>query len=428
MKYFLPFIILMTINPLFGQRDYREVNYLPTSSKVKIPQLSPILVKPFPVVHDNSNYKIYFLIEVMYDFLQFTRQNDEYFANFQIELTFTDKNTKQTYVKIWDSKCELRSFRETNRWDKYFFTLDSLIIPAGSYNTLVKYHDLQAKRKSNIRFSYSLPPIEGIFAASPLYLRTTNGNQPFGQFFPKSPKSLQQYLPFNRSYDIFLYAYAPGDSLLSLKINFYRDEEAQTVFSRDTVVAVNQSEAKYLFSPPFREWQEGHYILKIHYKTSQDSFRHEIPIELTWFGKPKSLMELTYALKPLKEITTPEEFKKINSGNRKAKYQKFLEYWATKDPTPSTAFNEVLFEFYTRVDTVDFTWGGRRRNYGWRTDPGRIYLLFGKPSEIKDESLNPINPYLKWVYRLGDRQKIFIFEAVNGRKSYKLIEEREEIL
>jgi GWxTD domain-containing protein len=364
----------------------------------------------------------------MYDFLQFTRQNDEFFANFQVELTFTNKNTKQVYAKIWDSNCKLSSYKETNRRDKYFFTLDSLIIPAGSYKILLKYHDLQAKRKSNIRFSYSLPPIKGIFAASPLYLRTTKNDQPSLKFFPNLPKSLQQYLPFNRSYDIFLYTYATGDSLLSLKINLYKDDETQVVFSRDTVVTVYQSEAKYVFSPPFREWHEGRYLVKIHYETSQDSFKHEIPIELTWFGKPRSLMEFNYALKPLQEITTADEFKKINSGNEREKYQKFFEYWEAKDPTPSTAFNEVLFEFYTRVDTIDFAWGGKRRSYGWRTDPGRIYLLFGKPSEIKDESLNPINPYLKWTYQMGDHQKVFIFEAVRGRKRYKLIEEREEIL
>jgi GWxTD domain-containing protein len=122
-----------------------------------------------------------------------------------------------------------------------------------------------------------------------------------------------------------------------------------------------------------------------------------------------------------------EEYKQLSGGGKKEKAQKFIKFWKEKDPTPQTAYNELLFEFYSRVDSVDREFGGKNRSYGWRTDPGRIILLYGEPDVIEDQSLNPVKPYLSWSYILPDTTLTFVFQAIDGRKQYRLLQEQEKI-
>jgi GWxTD domain-containing protein len=62
--------------------------------------------------------------------------------------------------------------------------------------------------------------------------------------------------------------------------------------------------------------------------------------------------------------------------------EKFIEqFWQWRDPTPDTPHNEYKEEHYRRIAYVNARFGADVE--GWRTDRGRIYIVYGPPDEIE---------------------------------------------
>jgi GWxTD domain-containing protein len=81
-------------------------------------------------------------------------------------------------------------------------------------------------------------------------------------------------------------------------------------------------------------------------------------------------------------IITDEERKIFNSLKTDDEREQFIEgFWYRRDPDPDTDVNEYREEYYQRIAYANehYTSGVP----GWKTDRGRIYIMFGKPDEIK---------------------------------------------
>src|SRR5512147_3137055 len=77
-------------------------------------------------------------------------------------------------------------------------------------------------------------------------------------------------------------------------------------------------------------------------------------------------------------LITDEEkaiFKKLTTAEEK---EQFIEqFWARRDPNPLTADNEFKIEHYRRIAYANDNFQSGKP--GWKTDRGRVYILFGKP-------------------------------------------------
>ncbi|MBV9072235.1 MAG: GWxTD domain-containing protein [Acidobacteria bacterium] len=80
-------------------------------------------------------------------------------------------------------------------------------------------------------------------------------------------------------------------------------------------------------------------------------------------------------------IITPEEraaFKQLSNDEER---DNFIEaFWARRDPTPDTVENEFKEEHYARIAYANEHFAAGIP--GWKTDRGRIYVMYGKPDEI----------------------------------------------
>jgi GWxTD domain-containing protein len=98
-----------------------------------------------------------------------------------------------------------------------------------------------------------------------------------------------------------------------------------------------------------------------------------------------------------KELETPykkwlqEEVPYIISDEERAAFlqlqtneerEQFIEaFWQRRDPTPDTVENELKEEHYRRIAYANERFASGIP--GWRTDRGRIYIIWGKPDEIE---------------------------------------------
>src|SRR5579864_7727686 len=84
-------------------------------------------------------------------------------------------------------------------------------------------------------------------------------------------------------------------------------------------------------------------------------------------------------------IITDEEraaFKRLQTDEER---EQFIEqFWLRRDPTPDTVENEFKEDHYARIAYANERFASGIP--GWRTDRGRIYILYGKPTEIESHA------------------------------------------
>jgi GWxTD domain-containing protein len=81
-------------------------------------------------------------------------------------------------------------------------------------------------------------------------------------------------------------------------------------------------------------------------------------------------------------IITPAEEKAFKILKTDEEREQFIEqFWLRRDPSPETAENEYRDEYYTRIAYANdhYTAGIP----GWKTDRGRIYVMYGRPDELE---------------------------------------------
>ncbi|MFN3326744.1 MAG: M56 family metallopeptidase [Bryobacteraceae bacterium] len=90
----------------------------------------------------------------------------------------------------------------------------------------------------------------------------------------------------------------------------------------------------------------------------------------------------------------------LNSGTDEERERFIEQFWLRRDPTPGTAANEFRDEHYRRVEFANARFWAEGRP-GWRTDRGRMYIVYGPPDAIENRP-NPDGKsyaFQHWRYR-----------------------------
>src|SRR2546423_161042 len=140
----------------------------------------------------------------------------------------------------------------------------------------------------------------------------------------------------------------------------------------------------------------------------KNSEKTQDPSEKTRNVKP----ELNKAYKDWLEkdvtyIITDEErkaFKKLQTDDER---EQFIEsFWRRRDPNPDTDENEFREEYYERIAYANEHFASGVP--GWKTDRGRIYIMFGKPDEIESHPAG--GPYERPYWEGGGSTSTYPFE------------------
>jgi len=88
------------------------------------------------------------------------------------------------------------------------------------------------------------------------------------------------------------------------------------------------------------------------------------------------------------------------------------EFWKRRDPDPDTEINEYRLEYEDRVKRAGTMFHGEGRP-GWQTDRGRIYILFGPPTERLTYPMDA-SGYCREVWYYGSFPVLFIDDQCQG--------------
>src|ERR1043165_5631653 len=114
-----------------------------------------------------------------------------------------------------------------------------------------------------------------------------------------------------------------------------------------------------------------------------------------WLEKDVSLIITDEERKAFKKLQTDEE------------REQFIEqFWRRRDPDPDTDENEYREQYYERIAYANEHFASGIP--GWKTDRGRIYIMYGKADEVESHPAG--GPYDRPSYHGGGTTSTYPFE------------------
>lgn len=123
------------------------------------------------------------------------------------------------------------------------------------------------------------------------------------------------------------------------------------------------------------------YSLLIQLENHKDTINYNFKI--AWENPPLSLRNINYAIEIMYYILTDEKYNYLLEQKRDKKWQEFFDIWRQFDTDTTTMFNEAMDEYYKRVDYAFLNFQTVTEPDGAKTERGKVFILYGKPSNIE---------------------------------------------
>ena len=167
-------------------------------------------------------------------------------------------------------------------------------------------------------------------------------------------------------------------------------------------------------------WAEGAYVLEMELRDASGKriARRQAPLEVRWHGKPVSLYSPAVAIRNLQFIESRAAVRAMLRGGAEAQRAKLDAYWKRLDPTPETRVNELMAEYYRRVDHAAdaFRTGTVPAPDGLQTDRARVYVVHGPPEAV-ERTFPPAGGVEEtWTYGDG---RTFAFRAATSFDAFE---------
>ena len=380
----------------------------------------------------DSVYKAFYLFKVPYSSLVFEKDNSKFISKFEITLEVKNSSEQIVQRKFINDIIELNEYQKTISDIDVYSNFIEFELSADTFLCNVNYTDLITGKTFWI-YNQKIDLLRTKDLPKWLLVKynQTNGIpyfevDIFGNSVPHS----------QNNYDLFV----TGDFDLS-------EVEKVTVKSDDSVL-ISYEFLKFSFNSPIFRLNKNRHILEINSELESKQKNNSIliknfneklfegkyivelsgekgnliksfPISVSWIDKPKSLMDYNLALEMIEFIEVNENFRTYFSSENEKK-KKLYNYWKQKDPTPATAFNELMNEFYLRVDYAQNEFISISQRNGAKTDRGKVFILNGKPERI-DRNVNSEGKVIEsWYYK--NPYRVFSFIDSRGDGNFKSLQ------
>lgn len=165
--------------------------------------------------------------------------------------------------------------------------------------------------------------------------------------------------------------------------------------------------------------ESGRYRLDVTHSSGGDS--KQILFSTMWREMPLSLYDVEVAIRHLEFMEDRGTIRAMLRGSRSDQVEAFRSYWNPRDPTPGTIRNELMEEYYRRVDeaAVKFRTGQQPVPDGLRTDPAHIYVLYGEPEHVTNTLPSSGGVEETWHYADG---RTFVFWSGSSLAPLELVD------
>lgn len=143
---------------------------------------------------------------------------------------------------------------------------------------------------------------------------------------------------------------------------------------------------------------------------------HRSEVLPRWFHIPTSLLNLDMAIDMMRFALSTDALREMRKGSEQERERKFKEYWQPRDPSPESAYNELMAEYFERIDHAFDSYSTPQRP-GFDSPMGMTWIQYGKPTSVDRRFPPDGGTIVVWEYP-GRR---FIFRATSGFGDFELV-------
>ncbi|MFQ6002658.1 MAG: GWxTD domain-containing protein, partial [Candidatus Zixiibacteriota bacterium] len=383
-------------------------------------------------------------VEIYYSFnrreLKFTQEEETYQAKFFLNLAIEDKLGNLLENRMWNRRCKVNRWEETQA-DYMILDKAEILLEPGDYLLKLSVTDLVSECQGEISLelkakafgekNLQLSDLELAFQIEPdtsVGMFTKAGRKilpnPWGAFTGRS----EMIYFYAELYNLAIFPGANPDYLLSFTI---LDSSGRRVKDFGTQTRKKPGNSAVVLSGiNISTIPQGNYILQVEAQdkeTSQKAFATKsftiLSEEVEKRGSLTSLEEVEKFKHDVTYIATAGELDMFDQLTLEGKKRFVEEFWRKRDPNPDTPINEFKIEHYRRINYANLNFSRTKEaNDGWHTDMGRIYILYGEPSEIERNPLTmESKPWEQWNYDELEGGVYFIFIDEDGYGVYRLV-------
>ena len=362
-------------------------------------------------------------VQVPHEEIRFMKEGDTYVGRYEVTLTLLTSAKQLVHEQTWSVDVPVNDFAQTTGNRLYSLTHRSVDVDPGNYQLNVVFRDQETRKSSQVRksllvtdFSKDSLALSDIMLVSRLSVA--------GERKTVVPNITGSINPRSEGFFVFFELYC-APRLDSVDV-LYKvcDLKKNEVFRHSQREAITGSKTQVFLKVDSSSIPMGTYVFSAE-AVAQDgisgrSFRATTSRTLSVHSPdlPVAILDIDKATDQLIYIARDAEMQYIRDGaTQEEKRIHFMEFWAKRDPDPSTHRNELMEEYYGRIQYANQNFGHHLE--GWRTDMGMVFVRFGTPENIERHPLEiDSKPYEIWYYYQLSRQFIFVDET--GFGDYRL--------
>lgn len=371
------------------------------------------------ILPSSNGIILYVSYKIPFCNLVFVKKEDKFFAGLKIEFELfqsgkviaRESSSKSIFVDNYD---------ETKSKDKYIEGLTKFDIKNDNYTILPSLYIQNTNTTvilDSLKVIFNESVKGGIF--SPMIAE--NKTDICGNSFLYKNVNLQNSVPFRPgNYLLIIPVKDTSTKQLIVKIEqsnklVFEDTSKNFISSQlvlkecNSIVGIFNSnvetQCKYFIIDNFNyKLNEGIAKLLIYIDNKHSQ---EFNLNVLWENKPISLNDILFSIEILEVIEDKNIVVNLMNHPRHELYKHLVDYWDKKYPKRKFAFNELMNEFYNRVDYAINNFSTIANKNGAKTDRGRIYIKYGKPDKIfREYSDNNVAEI--WYYKTINKQFVFV--------------------
>jgi GWxTD domain-containing protein len=399
------------------------VSFYP-QKRMEHPQQAPeFLLTDIIYLHNDNTTSAYLTYRIPHNRLLFEKTGERFEAAYRFSVEVFDTDSRFAERHIREGKITAENFEETSSSSKYSEGFLKFGLTEGEYKLISLFTDIKSNREFRLR--------EGnIRINNENFLQSLIIKRDQCDMYELSLVNYGGNIPFDSNeYEILIPVIKPAGEYYVEVINNGRELIKQNIFSDNSanirlthckgglyLEEYSNSGVSYLSIKPGQQMFEGELLIKI-FNEKRDLINTS-NISIKWYNKPRTLMNRQLAIRLLKNIDEDESYKYILQADEEKFDSLFYDYWKKFDPTPNTAFNELMNEYYSRADYAAMNFGGLSGKAGMETDRGKIYIKFGKPVRVDRTSTEKGKIVEVWTYA---KDRVFTFIDEKGTGEFNLL-------
>ena len=368
--------------------------------------------------------RLHVFSRILYDDLTFikTDSNDTYHAAVELVIAVYDDNGISIASKTSKKEVNEKDYAMTNSREETVMVAEYFDLEKGEYELKMQMNDAISNKATNRKMKFEIEDYqkEELAMSDLLFL---------DKIYSDSIGNITEALPsiganFTKKMEHFYIQFdlynAQVPASVTIKYILENDKQEQE-WDTTLVKEINKQVSNHIFEFSKRVLKRNRYNCVVEVKSEEGKVKNNRWFSFYWIDMPETSDDITTAIDQMRYILRGDTLDKYLEASFDEQQLFFERYWASRDPNPNTKVNELMREYFGRVNYANREYSTFSLE-GWLSDRGRILIKFGSPDDIDRHpfELDSV-PYEVWRYY--SLRKIFVFTDRSGFGDYRLLPE-----